>query len=121
MSRFFQSKIPGAEAYWPELLQTLWQLASSGNADHLLSALEVFTGVPGIFADSISKYASPVKELLATSLSHAEQRVRVTATQAFSSFVPVMGRDIVRFLAELIPQVVTVGRYWRLLVIRRRV
>ena len=103
-----QIKIPGAEQYWPELLQTLWSLASSGNKNHLMSALEVFTGVPGIFADSISKYAQPIKDLLLNSLKHEDEDVRVAAAQAFSAFVPVVGRDIVRFLAELIPVVVEV-------------
>lgn len=74
-----------------------------------MSALEVFTGVPGIFADSIGKYAAPIKDLLLTSLKHEDEDVRVAAAQAFSAFVPVVGRDIVRFLAELIPVVVEVG------------
>lgn len=76
-----------------------------------MSALEIFAGVPGIFADSIEKYAPAIKQLLTSALQNADKDVRLVGVKAYTAFVGAVKQSVGQYLGDLLPQLFTV-RVW---------
>ncbi|EGD80104.1 hypothetical protein PTSG_10377 [Salpingoeca rosetta] len=100
--------MPCADEYWPELLPTLWAMAQSGNADHLETSLFIFSCIPGVFGTSIEKYAEAIRDLLASSISHDDLKVQVSAALALSGLLGRMETQIARYFADLLPPTIMV-------------
>eukprot|EP00043_Microstomoeca_roanoka_P019154 m.212049 g.212049 ORF g.212049 m.212049 type:complete len:1129 (-) comp16944_c7_seq1:387-3773(-) len=100
--------MPSADEYWPELLQSLWTHAQSGNDNRLETALYIFSCIPGVFGGSLEKYAEAIHGLLSNSISHPNLKVQVSAALALSGLLGRMDTKHARYFADLLPPTIMV-------------
>ena len=79
--------VPSATAYWPQLTDTLWALASSPSVVARESALRVLRDVPRLLTSAQMRAAAPV--LSASLGGDAPPSLRATAAGLVASFVMV--------------------------------
>ncbi|XP_071950516.1 importin-5-like [Antedon mediterranea] len=80
---------------WPEVLQFLFENASSSNPVNRECALNVFNNFPGIFGNKQSHYIEVIKQMLEQSLKDTGSlEVQVMAARATISFVLYQGKDV---------------------------
>ncbi|RNA44474.1 Importin-5, partial [Brachionus plicatilis] len=72
---------------WPEVLQFLFELSSSSDANLKESALNIFTSFPGIFGNQEQHYMQVIHKLLFESLSDPNRAISHLAVKAITSFL----------------------------------
>lgn len=81
---------------WPEFLKFLFELASAESPDAKESSLLLFGACPTIFGDQNSTYIDVIKNMLASSLTHASSYdVRFHAVKASVNYLLVHEKDAV--------------------------
>eukprot|EP00055_Hartaetosiga_balthica_P006663 m.21473 g.21473 ORF g.21473 m.21473 type:complete len:1146 (+) comp5354_c0_seq1:170-3607(+) len=101
--------LPSSQEYWPELLQTLFQLTQGSDAQ-LEAALYLYSSVPGIFGDQLGEYKEVISELLATSFEKENFEVRVSTANALSGLIGRMKKEEALFFSPLLGTCVNVVR-----------
>ncbi|XP_033100992.1 importin-5-like [Anneissia japonica] len=80
---------------WPEILQFLFDNASSQDPGNRECALNVFNNFPGIFGNKQNHYIEVIKQMLEQSLmDSSSSEVQIMAARATISFLLYQGKDI---------------------------
>eukprot|EP00053_Salpingoeca_punica_P016388 m.154222 g.154222 ORF g.154222 m.154222 type:complete len:1113 (+) comp16954_c0_seq1:146-3484(+) len=91
---------------WPELFNRLWECAQSSVAHHLECALRVFATVPSVFGGDLPRYRQQTLDLLRHALHHQSMDVRVSASQAYTTFIIMLDKQLRQPFAELLPLII---------------
>eukprot|EP00047_Mylnosiga_fluctuans_P003070 m.227329 g.227329 ORF g.227329 m.227329 type:complete len:1114 (+) comp11571_c0_seq1:98-3439(+) len=97
------------EHFWPELLQRLWTFMQSPSPALRESALRIFSVVPSVFGDQLTRYINEVATVLNVGLQDAANiDVQLAAAKAFVTFIQNIKNEHRGPFVSLIPVVLQV-------------
>ena len=100
-----QSQINQEGTQWPELMQNLWAMLTSGNELLIQSAFEIMGILFTYCSEEYSQYKDELLPVFTDALGHSNLKVRATALGSLASYLKYVDSKDCKGFIELLPTV----------------